>query len=245
MNHTPCFFGYPLACRLTSLEVKTLLLMQNRVLVEQVKLWCQCIILHSQIYCDIHLRLSNCWYYVLCRAWRQGGKFIHWNSWRDSFLWYYRPSSWLVFPLDKSVVWAVIILPDGALSDFLASTWNIKSNVNLGEPFCAWIPGGYLPLYEFTIPFVHLWPISILWIAPFFPSLPFHLGSKLGFNIFNCYDWYSRMFWVASLLVLVVISFWWFPVPEIEQGLAEAANSKVTVSFTPHLMPMVVLCSYI
>ncbi|XP_058215588.1 probable N-acetyl-gamma-glutamyl-phosphate reductase, chloroplastic isoform X1 [Rhododendron vialii] len=27
-------------------------------------------------------------------------------------------------------------------------------------------------------------------------------------------------------------------VPEIEQGLAEAANSKVTVSFTPHLMPM-------
>lgn len=27
-------------------------------------------------------------------------------------------------------------------------------------------------------------------------------------------------------------------VPEIEQGLSEAANSKVTVSFTPHLMPM-------
>lgn len=27
--------------------------------------------------------------------------------------------------------------------------------------------------------------------------------------------------------------------PEIEQGLSEAANSKVTVSFTPHLMPMV------
>ncbi|KAL6514277.1 hypothetical protein OROHE_019264 [Orobanche hederae] len=28
-------------------------------------------------------------------------------------------------------------------------------------------------------------------------------------------------------------------VPEIEQGLSEAAKSKVTVSFTPHLMPMV------
>lgn len=27
-------------------------------------------------------------------------------------------------------------------------------------------------------------------------------------------------------------------VPEIEQGLSEASNSKVTVSFTPHLMPM-------
>ncbi|CAH9079720.1 unnamed protein product [Cuscuta epithymum] len=27
-------------------------------------------------------------------------------------------------------------------------------------------------------------------------------------------------------------------VPEIEQGLSEAANSKVTISFTPHLMPM-------
>lgn len=27
-------------------------------------------------------------------------------------------------------------------------------------------------------------------------------------------------------------------VPEIEQGLADCANSKVTVSFTPHLMPM-------
>lgn len=27
-------------------------------------------------------------------------------------------------------------------------------------------------------------------------------------------------------------------VPEIEQGLSEATNSKVTVSFTPHLMPM-------
>ncbi|PIN08291.1 N-acetyl-gamma-glutamyl-phosphate reductase [Handroanthus impetiginosus] len=27
-------------------------------------------------------------------------------------------------------------------------------------------------------------------------------------------------------------------VPEIEQGLSKAANSKVTVSFTPHLMPM-------
>lgn len=27
-------------------------------------------------------------------------------------------------------------------------------------------------------------------------------------------------------------------VPEIEQGLSEAVNSKVTVSFTPHLMPM-------
>lgn len=27
-------------------------------------------------------------------------------------------------------------------------------------------------------------------------------------------------------------------VPEIEQGLSEAANSEVTVSFTPHLMPM-------
>lgn len=31
-----------------------------------------------------------------------------------------------------------------------------------------------------------------------------------------------------------------FTVPEIEQGLSEAANSKVTVSFTPHLMPMVI-----
>ncbi|KAL0412526.1 UNVERIFIED_CONTAM: putative N-acetyl-gamma-glutamyl-phosphate reductase, chloroplastic [Sesamum radiatum] len=30
-------------------------------------------------------------------------------------------------------------------------------------------------------------------------------------------------------------------VPEIEQGLSEAAKSKVTVSFTPHLMPM---CHY-
>lgn len=29
-------------------------------------------------------------------------------------------------------------------------------------------------------------------------------------------------------------------VPEIEQGLSEAAKSKVTVSFTPHLMPMVI-----
>ncbi|KAA0046005.1 putative N-acetyl-gamma-glutamyl-phosphate reductase [Cucumis melo var. makuwa] len=28
-------------------------------------------------------------------------------------------------------------------------------------------------------------------------------------------------------------------VPEIEQGLSEAAKSKVTVSFTPHLMPMI------
>uniref|UniRef100_A0A2P2MPN0 Uncharacterized protein MANES_15G144000 n=3 Tax=Rhizophora mucronata TaxID=61149 RepID=A0A2P2MPN0_RHIMU len=27
-------------------------------------------------------------------------------------------------------------------------------------------------------------------------------------------------------------------VPEIEQGLSDAANSKVTVSFTPHLIPM-------
>jgi len=28
-------------------------------------------------------------------------------------------------------------------------------------------------------------------------------------------------------------------VPEIEQGLADAAGSEVTVSFTPHLIPMV------
>ncbi|XP_075650180.1 uncharacterized protein LOC142620745 [Castanea sativa] len=28
-------------------------------------------------------------------------------------------------------------------------------------------------------------------------------------------------------------------VPEIEQGLSDAANSKITVSFTPHLMPMI------
>jgi len=28
-------------------------------------------------------------------------------------------------------------------------------------------------------------------------------------------------------------------VPEIEQGLSDASQSKVTVSFTPHLMPMV------
>lgn len=30
-----------------------------------------------------------------------------------------------------------------------------------------------------------------------------------------------------------------FAVPEIEQGLSDVAQSKVTVSFTPHLMPMV------
>lgn len=30
-----------------------------------------------------------------------------------------------------------------------------------------------------------------------------------------------------------------FSVPEIEQGLSDASNSKVTISFTPHLMPMV------
>jgi len=30
-----------------------------------------------------------------------------------------------------------------------------------------------------------------------------------------------------------------YAVPEIEQGLADAAGSKVTVSFTPHLIPMV------
>lgn len=30
-------------------------------------------------------------------------------------------------------------------------------------------------------------------------------------------------------------------VPEIEQGLSDAANSKITVSFTPHLMPMVII----
>ncbi|KAK4595817.1 hypothetical protein RGQ29_014067 [Quercus rubra] len=28
-------------------------------------------------------------------------------------------------------------------------------------------------------------------------------------------------------------------VPEIEQGLSDAANSKITVNFTPHLMPMI------
>ena len=33
------------------------------------------------------------------------------------------------------------------------------------------------------------------------------------------------------------------PVPEIEQGLSDVAGSKVTVSFTPHLMPMVMICS--
>lgn len=31
----------------------------------------------------------------------------------------------------------------------------------------------------------------------------------------------------------------WNSVPEIEQGLSGAANTKITVSFTPHLMPMV------
>lgn len=31
----------------------------------------------------------------------------------------------------------------------------------------------------------------------------------------------------------------WFSVPETEQGLANAARSKVTISFTPHLIPMV------
>ncbi|KAJ0010553.1 hypothetical protein Pint_34485 [Pistacia integerrima] len=30
-------------------------------------------------------------------------------------------------------------------------------------------------------------------------------------------------------------------VPEIEQGLSDAAHSKITVSFTPHLMPMVIV----
>lgn len=30
-----------------------------------------------------------------------------------------------------------------------------------------------------------------------------------------------------------------YAVPEIEQGLTDAAGSKVTVSFTPHLIPMV------
>jgi len=30
-----------------------------------------------------------------------------------------------------------------------------------------------------------------------------------------------------------------YAVPEIEQGLADASGSKVTVSFTPHLIPMV------
>ncbi|CAH8357125.1 unnamed protein product [Eruca vesicaria subsp. sativa] len=32
---------------------------------------------------------------------------------------------------------------------------------------------------------------------------------------------------------------WHRHVPEIEQGLSDAAQSKVTVSFTPHLMPMI------
>jgi N-acetyl-gamma-glutamylphosphate reductase len=31
----------------------------------------------------------------------------------------------------------------------------------------------------------------------------------------------------------------WITAPEIEQGLADAAGSKVTISFTPHLIPMV------
>lgn len=31
----------------------------------------------------------------------------------------------------------------------------------------------------------------------------------------------------------------WVLAPEIEQGLTDAARSKVTVSFTPHLIPMV------
>lgn len=34
-----------------------------------------------------------------------------------------------------------------------------------------------------------------------------------------------------------------FAVPEIEQGLSDVAQSKVTVSFTPHLMPMVRIIS--
>lgn len=37
----------------------------------------------------------------------------------------------------------------------------------------------------------------------------------------------------------MILIFLYFSVPEIEQGLSEAAKSKVTVSFTPHLMPMV------
>lgn len=147
--------------------------------------------------------------YVLRRAWRQRGKFIQWNSWRDSFLWYYRPSSWLVFPLNKSVVWAVIILPDGALSDVLASTWNIKSNVNLGEPFCAWIPGGYLPLYEFTIPFVHGQSLYF-GLLPFFHLCPFIWDLNWGLifsismiGIWGCFEWHPC---ISSDLILVISS---------------------------------------
>lgn len=35
----------------------------------------------------------------------------------------------------------------------------------------------------------------------------------------------------------------WIAVPETEQGLADAARSNVTISFTPHLMPMVRLAA--
>ena len=31
-------------------------------------------------------------------------------------------------------------------------------------------------------------------------------------------------------------------VPEIEQGLSDAVGSDVTISFTPNLMPMVIIC---
>lgn len=32
-------------------------------------------------------------------------------------------------------------------------------------------------------------------------------------------------------------------VPEIEQGLADTVGSDVTISFTPNLMPMVIICT--
>lgn len=37
----------------------------------------------------------------------------------------------------------------------------------------------------------------------------------------------------------VVFVLFCIAVPEIEQGLSDAAQLKITVSFTPHLMPMV------
>lgn len=40
---------------------------------------------------------------------------------------------------------------------------------------------------------------------------------------------------------LIIFILRYFLVPEIEQGLSDVAKSKVTVSFTPHLMPMVII----
>lgn len=92
-----CFSACCLACRLISLNIEISLSTQNLVWVVQVSIFSPPIFFFPLKFLAQHSWCIVSWLLLPgspCRAWCQRGKFVHWNSWRNLFLWNYQASPW-------------------------------------------------------------------------------------------------------------------------------------------------------